>query len=64
MITGEKVKFIKVIDQKVSNYLASSGFSYIKEGDVFVFFATPEIIAVLQRQFSNEKYVIENKLRF
>ena len=56
--------FIKVINQKISDYLVASGFSYIKEGDVFAFRASPEIIAVLQRQFSGERFVIENKLRF
>lgn len=56
--------FIKVIDREVSDFLIQAGFLYIKEGDVFVFHATPELNAVLQQHFANEKYVIENKLRF
>lgn len=56
--------FVKVIDRSVSEFLVNAGFLYIKEGDIFVFHATPELNAVLQRHFSNEQYVIENKLRF
>lgn len=65
MTIGKKnPSLIKVIDREVSDYLIASGFSYIKEGDVFVFCSTPEIIAVLKKQFSNEKFIVENKLRF
>lgn len=64
MTTNETPAFVKVIDRKVSDYLVSSGFSYIKENDAFVFCATPELIAVLQRQFAKGQYVIESKLRF
>jgi hypothetical protein len=56
--------FVKVFDRDVSEFLIHAGFIYIKEGDVFVFHATPELSAVLQQHFSTEKYVIENKLRF
>jgi len=56
--------FIKVIDREVSDFLILAGFLYMKEGDVFVFHATPELNAVLQQHFSNEKYVVENRLRF
>jgi len=64
MPTANCPTLIKVIDQKVSDFLVASGFSYIKEGETFVFCANPELIAVLQRQFAKEQYIIESKLRF
>lgn len=64
MPTAKTPQFIKVINQAVAGYLITAGFSYCKEGDTFVFRANPEIIAVLQRQFSTDQYVIESKLRF
>lgn len=62
--THEAPQFVKVIDQKVADYLISAGFSYMKEGNVYVFTETEELIAVLQRQFAEVPVIIENKLRF
>jgi hypothetical protein len=64
MKTVNSPSLVKVIDREAAEYLAASGFSYMKESNVFVFCATPELIAVLQRQFAKDQYIIENKLRF
>ena len=64
MKNGNGISFVKVIDRNVADFLIQAGFLYTKEGNVFAFYTTPELCAVLQRHFEEEKYVIENKLRF
>lgn len=57
-------QFIKVVDPDFAKQLADLGFQYMKEQNVFVFSLNDELQAVLQRQYSTAKFVIENKLRF
>lgn len=57
-------KFIKVIDLLLTKQLAEAGFSYIKEGNVFAFRYSPELIALLGQEYEKANYVIENRLRF
>lgn len=64
MQTDKKKKFIKVTDPILSIFLAESGFSYTKEGKFFAFYETPELLSVLQRNFSDAQYCADNKLRF
>ncbi len=64
MTTDNAPQFVKVIDPQIAESLSSEGFSYIKEGDVFVFLETQELLAVLQRQYASAPIIIENKLRF
>lgn len=56
--------FIKIVNPDLANNLAALGFQYIKEQNVFVFPYSDEILVVLQRQYSNAMFVIEDKLRF
>lgn len=56
--------FIKMFNQEIAEKLVASGFSYAKEGDTFVFCATPDLLAALAENYSDEEYVIESKLRF
>ena len=56
--------FIKVVDLKLAEKLASLDFQYIKEGSVFAFIQTDELISVLQRIYSESYFICENKLRF
>jgi len=44
--------------------LAKLGFQYIKEGSVFAFIQTDELMSVLQQTYSNGAFICENKLRF
>lgn len=57
-------KFIKVINREISDYLIASGFSYIKEGDLFVFLQSAELSAALSKFNSGKDCIIESKLRF
>ena len=61
---NENPQFVKVTDRRISDFLTASGFSYIKENGAFVFSATPELMAILRRQFAKGQYVVESKLRF
>lgn len=55
---------IKVVDQGLAKQLVDLGFQYIKEGSVFVFIQTDELMSVLQQTYSNGSFICENKLRF
>ena len=57
-------QFIKVVDPKIAEQLVSLGFQYIKEQNAFVFLHSDELIAVLQKQYSQSKFACESKLRF
>lgn len=63
MTTGKK-QFIKVESRDLAEMLIALGFSYIMEGEVFVFPESDRLLAVLQRQYEGEQTVRENKLRF
>lgn len=63
--TVDNPRFIKVIDPKLAEKLIASGFSYMREGAFFAFAETPDLISVLQREYSEgQQYFVENKLRF
>ena len=55
---------IKVVDQGLAKQLVDLGFQYIKEGSVFAFIQTDELMSVLQKTYSNGSFICENKLRF
>lgn len=55
---------IKVVDQGLAKQLVGLGFQYIKEGSVFAFIQTDELMSVLQQTYSNGAFICENKLRF
>ena len=55
---------IKVVSPELANQLVSLGFQYIKEGSVFAFIETDELMSVLQQAYSNGAFICENKLRF
>ena len=55
---------IKVVDQGLAKQLVDLGFQYIKEGFVFAFIQTDELMFVLQQTCSNGAFICENKLRF
>ena len=59
---------IKVVKPDVAQKLSKSGFSYMKEKaqgkDVFVFVASPEIIAHLSSHYSREDFFMCDKLFF
>lgn len=55
---------IKVVDQGLAEQLANLGFQYIKEGKIFAFIQTDELMSVLQQTYSNGSFICENKLRF
>lgn len=55
---------IKVVDQGLAKQLASLGFQYLKEGSVFAFIKSDELMSVLQKTYSNGAFICENKLRF
>ena len=55
---------IKVVSPEVAEQLAKLGFQYIKEGSVFAFIQTDELMSVLQQTYSNGAFICENKLRF
>lgn len=56
--------FIKVVSPELANQLVALGFQYIKEGSVFAFIQTDELMSVLQQAYSNGSFICENKLRF
>lgn len=55
---------IKVVSPEVAEQLAKLGFQYIREGNVFAFFETDELMSVLRQTYSNGSFICENKLRF
>lgn len=55
---------IKVVDQGLAKQLVDLGFQYIREGNVFAFIQTDELMSVLQQTYSNGAFICENKLRF
>lgn len=55
---------IKVVSPELANHLVAMGFQYIKEGSVFAFIQTDELMSVLQQTYSNGSFICENKLRF
>lgn len=55
---------IKIVSPELANQLVSLGFQYIKEGSVFAFIQTDELMSVLQQTYSNGAFICENKLRF
>lgn len=55
---------IKVVDQGLANQLVGLGFQYIKEGSIFAFIKTDELMSILQKTYSNGTFICENKLRF
>lgn len=57
-------KFIKVVNPEIAEKLVVLGFQYIKEGAAFAFPYSDDLILVLQREYTKDPYVIENKLRF
>ena len=56
--------FIKVVDQGLAKQLVDLGFQYIKEGSVFAFIKSDELMSILQKTYSNGSFICENKLRF
>ena len=60
--------FIKVVNPDVADYLASLGFSYIKEQinkqQVFNFQKNEQLLIMLNQKFSNKDFFIDSKLRF
>lgn len=56
--------FIKVVSPDIAKELASLGFQYIKEQNVFVFPCSEELMEVILRQYDLSQFVNENKLRF
>lgn len=61
---SEMKNLIKVVSPEVAEQLAKLGFQYIKEGSVFAFIQTDELMSVLQQTYSNGAFICENKLRF
>lgn len=61
-------KLVKVVDPVVARKMATAGFHYIleKNGEatVYVFSVTPQQMSDLQKQYSNNVFVVENRLRF
>lgn len=55
---------IKVVDQGLANQLVDLGFQYIKEGSIFAFIKSDELMSLLQETYSNGSFICENKLRF
>lgn len=57
--------FIKVVDRGLAEQLADLGFQYVKESDdSFAFLKTDELLKILQKSYSNGRFICENKLRF
>ncbi len=56
--------FIKIVNPDAAEKMAALGFQYIKEGAAFAFPYSDELLLVLQREYAENPYVIENKLRF
>lgn len=61
-------KIIKVVDPVVAQKMAATGFHYIleKNGEttVYAFSVTPQQMLDLQKQYSNNVFIVENRLRF
>lgn len=55
---------IKVVDQGLATQLADLGFQYIKEGSIFAFIKSDELMSLLQETYSNGSFICENRLRF
>lgn len=55
---------IKVVDHGLAKQLVDLGFQYIREGDVFAFIQTDELMSVLRQAYSSGTFICENKLRF
>lgn len=55
---------IKVVSPEVAEQLVKLGFQYIREGNVFAFIQTDELMSVLRQTYSNGSFICENKLRF
>lgn len=55
---------IKVVDQGLAKQLADIGFQYIREGNIFAFIQTDELMSVLRQAYSKDSFICENKLRF
>lgn len=55
---------IKVVDRGLAKQLVDLGFQYIREGNVFAFIQTDELMSVLRQTYSNGTFICENKLRF
>lgn len=55
---------IKIVNQDLAMRLADLGFQYIKEGFMFAFIQTDELMSILQETCSNGDFICENKLRF
>lgn len=69
-----KVKFIKLLDEKIANALNGGGFSYIKEKingnqTVYCFKESPELVSALESVCKGENYqeaiiVVQNESLF
>ena len=55
---------IKVVSPELADKLVALGFQYIKEGSVYAFIETEELTDLLIKNYSNDEYIRENKLRF
>ena len=62
------MKYIKMLDPVTAEKLAEMGFCYIKEQinkqDVYCFRAEPELLEILNNQYSDKQYFTESILRF
>lgn len=56
--------FIKIADSEIAKKLAARNFQYIKEGSVYSFIKTDELMLVLQQEFGEVPMIFENRLRF
>lgn len=60
--------FIKITDKDVAKNLSNSGYKYILENvgqnPIYVFLFSPEIKQIIETQYGNVEYVLENKLSF
>ena len=59
-----KHTFIKVVNPEIAKKLVSLGFQYIKEQNTFAFPYSDELVAVIQREYSQSQFACESKLRF
>lgn len=59
-----KHTFIKVVNPEIAEKLVSLGFQYIKEQNTFAFPYSDELVAVIQREYSQSQFACESKLRF
>lgn len=59
---------VKIFSPETANKLAELGFSYVKERlnntDVFCFQLSDELMKELKKNYSNNMYIIDRRLRF